>query len=145
MIDTQETKWGIISGMDGQNGQAKIFIAWLDDELAERGWNDFQLARQAGLSHSVISKARSGILPKWEACEAIALALKLPVELVFRKAGLLNSETDDAGFEEMKHVLTLLPERDRYELLKFARLKLDIQDNRRNKTRRSFYDPNEPG
>lgn len=131
--------------MEDRLSHAADFIEWLDHELDERNWNDFQLSRQAGISHSVISKARSGIPPKWEACEAIAMALKLPVELVFRKAGLLNPLDEDPGFEEWKHVLALLPERDRYELLKIARLKLEIQDARQARARRGFTELKEAG
>lgn len=103
------------------------FIAWLDKELEARGWSDHQLSRRAGLSHSVISKARSGTAPKWEACEALAGALQMPAEQVFRAAGLLPIETEDGiFFEEWRHILPLLTERDRYELLRIARLKLEL-------------------
>ena len=103
------------------------FIEWLDEELAGRGWSDYQLSRIAGISHSVISRARSGHPPKWEACEAIAGALQTPAELVFRRAGLLTPlPEDDAGLEEWKAVLTRLSERDRFELLLIARLKLKL-------------------
>jgi transcriptional regulator with XRE-family HTH domain len=105
------------------------FIQWLNRELAERGWSDNQLARHAGISHSVISRARGGSPPKWEACEALAQALQLPPELVFRKAGLLPPENDEiAGWEEWKHLLARLPEQDRYELLRIARLKLELRE-----------------
>ncbi len=106
------------------------FITWLETELAQRGWSDHQLARHAGISHSVISKARSGLPPKWEACEAIANALKLPPEQVFRQAGLLAPVEEQASFEEWRYILALLPERDRYELLQIARLKLEMQERR---------------
>jgi transcriptional regulator with XRE-family HTH domain len=104
------------------------FIHWLNRELSSRGWSDNQLARQAGISHSVISRARSGHLPKWEACEALAVALGLPAELVFRKAGLLPLETgDDLHLDEWKYVLARLTEKDRCELLRIARIKLEMQ------------------
>lgn len=103
------------------------FIQWLNQELSLRGWSDNQLARQAGISHSVISRARSGILPKWEACEALATALGLPAEVVFRKAGLLPVEpTDDLRLEEWRHVLARLPEKERSELLRIAQLKIEL-------------------
>lgn len=107
--------------------QRSEFVQWLDEELAQRGWSDHQLARRAGLSHSVISRARSGVNPKWEACEALAMALELPPEIVFRKAGLLAPLHGEAGeLEEWRYLLAQLPERDRYELLLIARLKLSL-------------------
>jgi len=115
--------------MSNQENPGADFIAWLDQELAMRGWTDNQLARHAGISHSVISRARSGVTPKWQACEALAAALELPAELVFRKAGLLPPvDGDQAWLEEWKHVLAQLSERDRHELLRIARLKLELQE-----------------
>lgn len=106
------------------------FIAWLEKELNERSWSDNQLAKRAGISHSVISKARSGLMPKWDACEAIAGALQLPVELVFRKAGLLAPRPDDdVSLEEWNYLLARLPQPEREELLQIARLKLNRQQN----------------
>jgi transcriptional regulator with XRE-family HTH domain len=107
--------------------QRSEFVIWLDQELLQHGWSDHQLARRAGLSHSVISKARSGTAPKWEACEALARALDLPPEIVFRKAGLLTPlPSEPADLEEWRYLLFQLPERDRYELLQIARLKLSL-------------------
>jgi transcriptional regulator with XRE-family HTH domain len=104
------------------------FIAWLEKELNDRNWSDNQLAKRAGISHSVISKARSGLRPKWDACEAIAGALQLPVELVFRKAGLLAPRPDDdVNLEEWNYLLSRLPQPEREELLQIARLKLKRQ------------------
>ena len=117
-------------------GQGAIFIAWLDGEQARRGWNDFQVARRAGLSHSVISKARRGVLPRWQACEALAAAFGLPAELVFRQAGLLPPLEEPPGLAEWRYLLTALPEHDRIELLQIARLKLELAGGRGPGTRR---------
>lgn len=104
-----------------------MFIEWLDQQLKPLGWSDHQLAKRAGISHSVVSKARAGIAPKWEACMAIAAALDLPAEIVFRRAGLLP-EADDTCPElaELHALLVLLPEQDRRELVQIARLKIRL-------------------
>ena len=108
--------------------QKNAFIEWLDRELADRGWSDNQLAKKAGISHSVISKARAGFAPKWEACEAIADALQQPAEVVFRRAGLLAAlPEDDISLTELRHIFALLPEKDRQELVHIARLKLKLK------------------
>lgn len=108
---------------------AEQFIHWLDSELARMGWNDYQLSLQAGISHSMISRARRGTPPGWDVCEALARALHVPADLVFRKAGLLPDEQEDeAGFERWRKVLALLPEAEREELLQIALLKLRKQE-----------------
>lgn len=109
-----------------------IFLEWLDSELARRGWNDFQLSRKAGISHSAFSRARRGALPSWDVCGAIARALDVPAELVFRKAGLLPEREDEpVSFEHWRHILEKLSDEDRDELMEIARLKLDRQSQRR--------------
>jgi transcriptional regulator with XRE-family HTH domain len=67
------------------------FLEWLDKILLQRGITDSQLAKQAGISHTVISKARSGLQPiGWEACTAIAKALEIPQSDVLIIAGHLE-------------------------------------------------------
>ena len=97
------------------------FIEWLDEMIATRNWSDNQLAKEAGISHSVISKARSGVLPKWDACEAISAALNVSPVLVFRKAGLLPpGPSDEVAFEDWKYILDQLDPRDQEVLKKTA-------------------------
>lgn len=101
--------------------QQEEFIHWLDEKLAVKNWSDNQLATAAGISHSVISKARSGILPKWDACVAIANALDISPVFVFRKVGLLPpGPSDEVSFEDWKEVLSKLSERDQVVLKQTA-------------------------
>ncbi len=82
---------------------AQCFIQWLDKQLADNRLNDHQLAQKAGISHSVISKARKGILPKWDACVSIARALNVDPIQIFRIAGLLQNPPElDPNFEALK-------------------------------------------
>jgi transcriptional regulator with XRE-family HTH domain len=106
-------------------------IDWLDRELAERGWNDHQLAQHAGISHSVISKARRGTMPRWDACAAIAAALNVPADLIFRQAGLLPPmPEEEAALLELRLLLPQLSPRDRLELVQIARLKIHLHTER---------------
>jgi len=84
------------------------FADWLDEQLQPRKWSDYRLAKEAGVSHSVISKARAGIPPRWDACYKIATALNVLPESVFRAAGLLPpSPTGD--LEELAFYYNQLP------------------------------------
>jgi transcriptional regulator with XRE-family HTH domain len=120
--------------------EQKSFIEWLDHELAERGWNDNQLANRAGISHSVISKARRGTMPRWDACAAIASALNIPADLVFRQAGLLPPLADEeAVLIELRFLISQLPARDRNELMQIARLK--VQRHTERQAQRASHPP----
>jgi transcriptional regulator with XRE-family HTH domain len=95
--------------------KAEVFIKWLDGALAENNLTDNQLAKRAKISHSNFSKARNdGILPKWEACEKIAHALRIdPVE-VFRAAGLIPYPAEfDQDFERLRFTYGKLSHHDR--------------------------------
>lgn len=95
-------------------GRTEIFIEWLDNKLTEAHLTDSQLAKRADMSHSVLSKARKGILPSWNACIKIARGFRIdPIE-VFRAAGLVLTPSDlDADFERLKIVYDLLPNKKR--------------------------------
>ncbi len=103
--------------------KTEAFIQWLDDRLAEDHLTDYQLAKKAGISHSVISKARKGILPKWNACIEIARALHADPVDVFRAAGLIQSPPDlDPDFERIKHIYSGLPNPQRKLALRLIRV-----------------------
>lgn len=102
------------------------FINWLDAQEERRGWTDNKLAVNAGISPSVITRARQGILPQWEACKAIASALQIPPEEVFRRAGLLSPKpAQDERRSRFEAMLDMLPDDDVDELYDFARMKLE--------------------
>ena len=74
-----------------------------------------ELARASGKAAAVISRVLNGERkPAPDTLEAIASALKLPPETVFRAAGLLPSKPEDeVQFDDWKYVLEQLSERDR--------------------------------
>jgi len=53
------------------------FVQWLDKMEDKKGWTDYRLSAETGLSSSVFSKARQGLLPKWEALVRIATAFNI--------------------------------------------------------------------
>ena len=89
------------------NGHSKVerFNRWLNGELAKRGWSEYQLAKVSGVTPAVISRARSGTLPRWEACVKLAKGLDYPAEVVFREAGLLPD--DPASDPQLEKIITL--------------------------------------
>ncbi len=100
----------------------ELFLKWLDTEIAKTNLSDYQFSVKAKMSHTVISKARKGKLPKWDACKSIAGALHLdPVE-VFRLAGLLPKHQDlTEELDRLKFVCENLPEEYRAMAIRVIR------------------------
>lgn len=92
-----------------------IFIKWLDSLESQKRWTDYRLSAETGLSSSVFSKARQGILPKWDALVRIAKAFDVPPETAFRKAGLLPPlpEADEQDGKISHHTQNMTPEQKR--------------------------------
>jgi transcriptional regulator with XRE-family HTH domain len=82
------------------------FSEWLQKELERKGWNQSDLARAAHLGKGSLSDIISGRRKVGsEVARAIADALKLPPEQVFRAAGILPPEKEDPWVDEMSHKL----------------------------------------
>jgi transcriptional regulator with XRE-family HTH domain len=86
-------------------GKNHKFNDWLVREMSKRGWSQSDLARSSELNRAVINKLLNGqSLPRPSTLEAISRALKVPVEKVFRVAGLLPEIPENDGYlEEVIH------------------------------------------
>jgi transcriptional regulator with XRE-family HTH domain len=84
-------------------GQNLRFAEWLQAEINKRGWSQSDCARAADLNRAVINKLLNGKSnPQPFTLVAIARAFKIPVEIVYRAAGLLPPSTDgDETTEEL--------------------------------------------
>jgi transcriptional regulator with XRE-family HTH domain len=106
-----------------------MFSEWLMNELNKREINQSELARLSGISRGAISHIINGVRqPGPEVCDAIAKALKLPPETVFRAAGLLPPKPEiDQKIEDLNHLLRELPPGDLEEIELIIRMKLNRQ------------------
>jgi len=88
-------------------GQRIHFSEWLQAEMDKRGWSQSDLARSSELNRAVINKLLNGKShPQPTTLEAISRALKIPIEITYRAAGLLPNNTDnDETIEEAIYVL----------------------------------------
>ena len=85
-------------------GQRFYFSEWLQSEMDKRGWSQSDLARAADLNRAVINKLLNGKShPQPTTLEAISRALRIPLETIYRVAGLLpvNPDSDDDMEEAM--------------------------------------------
>lgn len=99
------------------------FVKWLENELNERRWKRADLARAAKLSQTSFSKIFSGERkPGPDLCNAIARALGIPEETVFRKAGLLPAtpEEDSAFIGQIVEVLNRMSVEQRQAVLRYS-------------------------
>jgi transcriptional regulator with XRE-family HTH domain len=112
----------------------QIFNLWLDAILLEKHLNCQKLAKRAGISHTVISKARHGKPPKWEACNALAIALNVhPIE-VFMAAGLLPPQPGfDVEFERLTIIYSSLSTKKRRLLINLLQALIDSTSSEQEK------------
>lgn len=96
----------------------ETFNEWLENELKKRSWNQNQLAKRSGLAHGTISNIlnnNKGFGP--ESLLAIARALKIPPETIFRAVGWLPESKDFTKDQELiLHYYSLL-DQDKKEIV----------------------------
>jgi transcriptional regulator with XRE-family HTH domain len=100
------------------------FGQWLVEEMGKRGISQTKLSKLSGLSQGTISNIISGRRGRGaDSLQAIALALKIPRETVYRKAGLLDaSRNTDEQIDEINHLAKDLSEEDRRTVIEFIRM-----------------------
>ena len=108
------------------------FFEWLDNELNQRGWARVELTKRADISESGLSMAYSGkrqVGPKM--IKAIAHALNIPEETVYRAAGILPPEPADTPptLGEWMKMFIDSDEGTRDELLAQARFMVERKTN----------------
>jgi transcriptional regulator with XRE-family HTH domain len=87
-------------------GQHLRFSDWLQSEMDKRGWSQSDCARSADLNRAVINKLLNGkSRPQPSTLIALARGFKIPVETVYRAAGLLPPSIDgDDTTEEFIYI-----------------------------------------
>ena len=105
-------------------------LALINAYQARTGHTDYRLAKIAGISPSVISRLRAGGRPGWEVCYALAGAMGLPPEQLFRAAGLLPSrpEIPAAELDQLNRLYSKLSPWQKRLVLKLVSALLDDQD-----------------
>jgi transcriptional regulator with XRE-family HTH domain len=96
-------------------------------EIERKGWSQARLAKAAKLDSAVISNIineKRGI--GWESARAIADALNIPAETMFRKAGLLPpAPAKTEQHEKLLYMFEHLNAKDRQTILDMMEFFLD--------------------
>jgi transcriptional regulator with XRE-family HTH domain len=117
----------------------ETFGQWLIQQTNTQGFRSLrQLALKAGLAHTTVYDVANGVARAGpDFCRAIARALRLPPEAVFRKAGLLPPEPDaDEDEERLVHLFRSLPGDERQRILLIAATLLEKQKREEAERRR---------
>jgi transcriptional regulator with XRE-family HTH domain len=92
------------------------FVDWLLKEIDNRGWNQSELARRAGISHGRVSQIVSGDKPGADFCIAIAHALNISVLNVLSRAGIHHEPEETTNTREANILFAQLPD-DQQEMV----------------------------
>jgi transcriptional regulator with XRE-family HTH domain len=105
------------------------FNEWLNKELADRGWNQSDLANRAGLGRGTISNIMNhSRKPGTDICVAIAHALNIPPEIVFRAASILPPIPErTARHEQLNALYDQLTPENQARIEAYIQLELETQ------------------
>lgn len=115
------------------------FPAWLLAELEKRNMSQADLARKSSVTAPQISRIISGSRgAEGRTLSAIAKALKLPPEEVYRAAGILPPEPFEKRLtNQITHLTNLLPPNEQQDILEFVKFRLRLSEQRgKNETRK---------
>lgn len=106
-----------------QMAELADFVEWLQGELDKRAWRQADLARKGPVHTGLLSKIMNlERNPGPDTCQAIARALNIPPEEVFRRAGLLpNVPEKTVNTQELTYLFDQLGEADQKNILMMLR------------------------
>ncbi|MBX3005979.1 MAG: helix-turn-helix transcriptional regulator [Anaerolineales bacterium] len=124
-------KIGLYSKMDKMS-----FSEWLSAEMQKRDWSQSDLARASGLRRATISNVLNRVRqPGTAVLHALARGLDLPLDLVYRKAGLLPTRAEPTDAElRWLHIFEKATDKERAELLERAEIELARLKEKRKRT-----------
>ena len=110
------------------------FQEWLLNELEKRGMSQSELARTGNISQSQISNVISGSRsPGFDFCASVSQAFGLPIEQIYRIAGLLPPKPDQLPeIEEINYLLNQLSPDEREIIVENVRSLIRIKKRREN-------------
>jgi len=113
----------------------KDFVDFLLDVMEDKEISPADITKRSGLSPSQVSKILNRESPAGQkALDSFARALNLPVDDLYRRAGILPMKpNDDETVSEITHISHALSEENRQDVRDYARLRLQKQEREKSK------------
>lgn len=114
------------------------FSRWLQREREKRDWSQNELATRAGLARQIVNRIEAGqVEPAARTLQALATALGIPVQTLFRVVGYLPKDPSaDPLIEEGIHILQQLEGEYKEEALRQLRMRMQLQEEHTKSGRR---------
>ena len=108
------------------------FVEWVQHLLDARGLKQADIARNQNITTAAVSKMMNRqARPGFEMCAAIAATFNLPLEEVYRQAGLLPAKPPAGVLEERAtYIFNQLPEEDQRDVLDYLDYRLQKHQQR---------------
>ena len=108
------------------------FVEWVQFLLDTHSLKQADIARNQNITTAAVSKMMNRhARPGFEMCSAIAATFNLPLEEVYRQAGLLPAKPVAGILEERAaYIFTQLPEEDQQEVLDYLDYRLQKHQQR---------------
>ena len=112
------------------------FLNWLQSEMNEKNLTPADIARTGFVTSSAVSllfsmKTKS---VSYDMCRAISTATDVPLEIIYRKAGLLpqKADLDELREQILLDTADMTPDEQR-EILAYIRMKKDLRSEKEEK------------
>jgi transcriptional regulator with XRE-family HTH domain len=108
------------------------FADWLEKELTKSKLSQSDLAREAGVTRAAINGILTGARgPGIDLLNGIAKALHIPVEEIYRVAGILPpAPNENKIIKQITHLTNDLPESEQEGILEFVKLRHRLSEDR---------------
>jgi len=116
-------------GYDALTTSGNSFSKWLLEEIGARGLTYSDIARKGKISHARVSQVLAGEPPGKRFCLAIAKALQIPPETIFREAGLLPPVPENSvSAEQALYLFRRLTVADQERILVMMRALAELSE-----------------
>lgn len=111
------------------------FADWLTEQMNKKKWSNADLANAAGINRQVVwGWLNRGKQPTKEMLQAVAKALGIPIEQVYRAADILPPiKEDDEWIERIKNSVDQLPPEQKELVYEYAEMLKRLANGKKKK------------